>query len=321
MEPARPEPFSRFFLLFFSKLFGLLPDRFGDALLAGPTRLLYWQGRARRSSVLQDFSDNVNPTAPLASRNWRPVRQMYRTLVRNSVDTIWFLAAPDAVALRRFRIADRSPLDAALDAGKTTGVGAIVAFPHLGSYAALPILLASNGLPTTMVFNRQPALMQWVLTRSSQKAGLELIQVDREGGGSILTSMSDAIRRGRIVVIAGDYFRAREGGSDGIEVDLAGMKRTVGAGPAVLAVRTGAQIVPGVVFQRKHHREPVFGQPVLAAESHDGTEADLRDAVQVTSQRIADALAEFIKQEPEQWLISGGLVSDSLGRRVKTAAS
>ncbi|WP_172831682.1 lysophospholipid acyltransferase family protein [Mycobacterium asiaticum] len=302
----------------FSKLFGLLPAQVADALLAMLARLVYWRGRAQHLNVLQDFRDNVDPTAQFSARKWRPVQAMYRALVRNANDAIWFLAATHDAALRRFRIADPSPLHAALDAGRPAGVGVIVAFPHLGSYAALPIVLALNGLPTTVVANRQRALMQWVIARGAHKAGLELITVERTGGASITAAMADALRRGRVVAIAGDYFRAREspqgGTSAGIHVDLAGIKRPVGPGPALLALRTGAQIVPGAVFQRKHRREPVFGEPIRVG-ALDGNERDLREAVQETSQRVADAMAEFIKREPQQWLMPGGLVSDSVGRR------
>lgn len=314
-DTTQRQPLMRIPLLIFSKIFRLVPARLADALLAVFARLVYWKGRAQHSGVLQDFRDNVDPTAQLSSRKWRPVRAMYRALVRNAVDTIWFLAVPNTAALRRFRIEDPSPLYAALDAGRDKGVGAIVAFPHLGSYAALPIILAANGLPTAAVINRQPALMQWVLTRSAQKVSLELIVVERAGGTSITAAMADAVQRGRIVAIAGDYFRAREGGSMGIEVDLAGIKRPVGPGPAVLALRTGAEIVPGAVFQRKHLRKTIFGEPISTIGLVDDDVEDLSDAVQITSQCIADALTLFIKQEPEQWLIPGGLVSDSLGRR------
>ncbi|OBK21154.1 lysophospholipid acyltransferase family protein [Mycobacterium asiaticum] len=312
-------PLLRYPLVVASKLFGLLPAPVADALLAVVARLVYWRGRAQHLHVLQDFRDNVDPTAQFSSRKWRPVQAMYRALVRNANDAIWFLAAPHDAALRRFRIADPAPIHAALEAGRAAGVGVIVAFPHLGSYAALPIVLALNGLPTTVVANRQRALMQWVIHRGAQKAGLELIVVERTGGGSITAAMADALRRGRIVAIAGDYFRAREGAhggaSAGIHVDLAGIKRPVGPGPALLALRTGALIVPGAVFQRRHQREPVFGEPIAAEVPLGGDDHSVRDAVQQTSQRVADALAEFIRREPDQWLMPGGLVSDSVGRR------
>ncbi|KQH77923.1 hypothetical protein AO501_00675 [Mycobacterium gordonae] len=314
-DAAERRPLARYPLMVASKIFALLPAPVADAFLAVVARLVYWRGRAQHLNVLQDFRDNVDPTAQFSTRKWQPVRAMYRALVRNANDAIWFLAAPHAVARRRFRIADPSPLHAALDAGRPAGVGAIVAFPHLGSYAALPIVLALNGLPTTVVANRQRALMQWVITRGAQKAGLELIVVDRTGGGSITAAMADAIRRGRIVAIAGDYFRAREGGGNGIEVDLAGIKRPIGPGPALLALRTGALIVPGAVFQHKHQREPVFGQPIPAEVPLGGDDQNVRDAVQETSQQVADAIALFIEREPQQWLMPGGLVSDSIGRR------
>lgn len=313
-DVAERRPLARYPLMVASKVFALLPAPVADAFLAVVARFVYWRGRAQHLNVLQDFRDNVDPTAQFSTRKWQPVRAMYRALVRNANDAIWFLAAPHAVARRRFQIADPSPLHAALDAGRPAGVGAIVAFPHLGSYAALPIVLALNGLPTTVVANRQRALMQWVITRGAQKAGLELIVVDRTGGVSITAAMADAIRRGRIVAIAGDYFRAREGGGNGIEVDLAGIKRPIGPGPALLALRTGALIVPGAVFQHKHQREPVFGQPIPAEVPIGGDDQNVRDAVQETSQRVADAIALFIEREPQQWLMPGGLVSDSIGR-------
>ena len=318
-DVAERRPLLRYPLLVASKLFALLPAPVADAFLTVVARLVYWRGRAQHLNVLQDFRDNVDPTAQFSSRKWQPVRAMYRALVRNANDAIWFLAAPHAAARRRFHIADPSPIHAALDAGRPAGVGAIVAFPHLGSYAALPIVLALNDLPTTVVANRQRALMQWVINRGAQKAGLELIVVERTGGVSVTAAMADAIRRGRIVAIAGDYFRAREGAregtSGGIEVDLAGIKRPIGPGPALLALRTGALIVPGAVFQNKHQREPVFGQPIPAEVPLGGDDQSLREAVQETSQRVADAMALFIEREPQQWLMPGGLVSDSIGRR------
>lgn len=321
-DPAQRQqvsPLLRYPVMLLSTLFGLLPARLADALSAVVARLVYWKGHARHSRVLQDFRDNVDPTAQLSTRKWRPVRAMYRALVRNANDAVWFLAAPRSAARRRFRIADPAPLHAALEAGRPAGVGAVVVFPHLGSYAALPVMLAINGLPTTVVANRQRALMQWVMTHGAGKAGLELIAVDRTGGVSITAAMEDAIRRGRIVAVAGDFFRAREGGGTGIEVDLAGIRRRVGPGPALLALRTGALIVPGAVFQHKHQREPVFGEPISAGGPLDPDDPNLRNAVQETAQRAADEIAKFIEREPDQWLMPGGLVSDSLGRHRQTA--
>mgnify|MGYP000423233089 CR=1 FL=1 len=301
----------RQFTLFVSTLTHLVPARLSDLFSTVMARLVYWKGHGQHSQVLQDFRDNVDPTAQLSARKWHPVRAMYRALVRNANDAIWFLTATRGAALRRFTFSDLTPIKTAL----TDGLGAVVVFPHLGSYAALPAALALNGIPTTVVANRQPGLMQWVIARSAQKAGLELVAVDKAKGQSITAAMEDAIHRGRVVSIAGDYYRSRGGGRSGVDVDLAGTRRTVGPGPALLALRTGAAIVPGAVFQDRHRREPVLGAPIIAGGPISRDDPGLPALVQTTSQSIADAMGQFIKRCPEQWVIPGGLVSNSLGRR------
>ena len=298
-----------------STFYRLLPGRLSDAMSAVTARLIYWKGHALHSQVLQDFRDNVDPTAQHSARKWRPVQAMYRAVVRNASDGIWFVTASHKAVLRRFRLSDPGPIAVALEVGRQTGVGVVVAFPHLGSYAALPVVLAINGVPITVVANRQLGLMQWVINRGAHKAGLELVVVDREKGESITAELEAAIRRGRVVVIAGDYFRSRDESSKGVEVTLAGTRRMIGAGPALLALRTGAPIVPGTVLQKGHEREPVLGQPIFAGGPFGRDDPQLREMVPVTSQRIADAMAQFIRREPEQWVMPGGLVSDSMGIR------
>ncbi|HSA40307.1 MAG TPA: hypothetical protein P5061_06705 [Mycobacterium sp.] len=303
-RPARVPLLLRNMVLLVSSLYQLVPARLTDLFAVLMARLAYWKGHPLHARVLQDFRDNVDPTAQHSSRKWRPVRAMYRALVRNANDALWFLTASRAAALRRFRIADPSPLVKALEAG--AGRGAVVVFPHLGSYASLPVVLALNGFATTIVAIRQPGPMQWVMDRGARKAGLELVVVDRTRGVSVTAAMEDAVRRGRVVVVAGDYFRAREGGGAGVEVQLAGTARRIGPGPALLALRTGADIVPAAVFQDRHRRDPVLGAVIPVSQDA---------AVQVLSQQIADAMGEFIERRPEQWVMPGGLVSDSLGRR------
>ncbi|ORA71496.1 hypothetical protein BST26_08150 [Mycolicibacterium insubricum] len=295
-------------MLFFSRMLAALPARYSDVLTVVMARLAYWKGHALHSQVLQDFRDNVDPTAQRSLRKWHPVRAMYRALVRNANDALWFLTASPERARRRFRIADPQPLAEALAAGH----GVVVVFPHLGSYASLPVVLALNGFPTTIVANRQSAPMQWVMERGAGKAGIELVAVDKERGSSITGAMADALERGRIVAVAGDYFRARAGGGTGVTVELAGTERVIGPGAALLALRTGAPIVPAAVYQAKHRREPVIGRPIPVPSLP--TDADPAE-VQQLCQQIADAMTEFIDAEPEQWVMPGGLVSDSLGRR------
>ena len=116
-RPARVPLLLRNLVLLISSLYQLVPARLTDLFAVLMARLAYWKGHPLHARVLQDFRDNVDPTAQHSSRKWRPVRAMYRALVRNANDALWFLTASRAAALRRFRIADPSPLVKALEAG------------------------------------------------------------------------------------------------------------------------------------------------------------------------------------------------------------
>ena len=82
--------------------------------------------------------------------------------------------------------------------------------------------------------------------------------------------------------------------SDGIPVRFFGDWTALPAGPAVLAAKTGAAIVP-VVNRRadgRYHAE--HGEPI---EVPGGSPAD----IQAATQAIADALQRAIEVAPEQW--------------------
>ena len=83
--------------------------------------------------------------------------------------------------------------------------------------------------------------------------------------------------------------------SDGIPVRLFGSWTTLPAGPAVLAAKTGAAIVPVLNRRRPDGRYEVeYGETIEVA---DGSPAE----VQRATQAIADALERWISVAPEQW--------------------
>jgi lauroyl/myristoyl acyltransferase len=82
---------------------------------------------------------------------------------------------------------------------------------------------------------------------------------------------------------------------NGIEVDFFGAKTRMPAGPALLAARTGATLVPVHLHYRAEGWEQWVGAPV---ELGDGT---LRDKVVRATQSLADQFAQRIAQYPADW--------------------
>ena len=177
-----------------------------------------------------------------------------------------------------------------LDAAFNDGRGVILAAPHLGGWDFGGAWLAVEGYQPVAVVERlePPELFEW-FARWRRELGLEIVPTGPEAGTAVLESL----KQGRVVGLVSD--RDLFGG--GIPVEFFGEWTTLPAGPAMLALRTGAPLLPVAVFYagRNHHRAVV--QPPL-----DVTRGGrFRDDVQRVTQAVAAALESLIAQAPGQW--------------------
>ncbi len=88
----------------------------------------------------------------------------------------------------------------------------------------------------------------------------------------------------------------RDIGGGGVEVEFFGERTTLPGGPATLALRTGAPVLPtAVFFDGDRHRGIV--RPALDIRRT----GRLRDDVQRITQLLALELESLIRRAPEQW--------------------
>ncbi len=168
------------------------------------------------------------------------------------------------------------------------GRGMIAVAAHIGNIEALAAAFAARGWPTYAVADDSayPELYE-LLARQRRSWGVEVISWRN------LREMYRVLRRGAILGLLVDWgYR-----SDGVPVRLFGAWTTLPAGPALLAARTGARIVP-VVSRRQpdgrfvaSHLDPIDVADASPAEIARGTQA------------IARALEVMIEPAPEQWYI------------------
>ena len=192
--------------------------------------------------------------------------------------------------------------DEALDAGfqregwdhVTTGLaagnGVILALPHLGPWEWAGFwATAVPRLPLTAVVEalEPPDLYEW-FRDLRESFGIEVVALGPEAGGTVLR----ALRAGHLVVLLSD----RDIGGGGVEVEFFGERTTLPAGPATLALRTGAPIVPSAIYGTPSGHLGVF-LPPLDTTRH----GKLREDVQRVTQDLAHALESLIRQAPEQW--------------------
>ena len=174
----------------------------------------------------------------------------------------------------------------AMDAGK----GLILALPHLGGFDFAAAWLAERGVAPTVVVEpvEPPELYEW-FAGVREAIGMEVVPLGPEAGRAILR----ALNANRIVCLLSD----RDIGGDGVEVEFFGERTTMPGGPATLALRTGAPLVPAGVYFRPHGGHFAQIGPPLPVQR----EGRLRDDVTRLTQALAHRFEELIRMAPEQW--------------------
>ena len=177
-----------------------------------------------------------------------------------------------------------------LHEGSATGRGTILALPHIGSWEYGGAFLATQDLPMTAVAERiePPALFDYFVEQRAAM-GLTIVPLDQKSGGALLSTL----RAGGLVGLLCD--RDIEG--TGIEVEFFGERTTMPAGPATLALRTGATLCTGAVYSGpgRDHRA------IVEAPLDTARTGPLRKDVARLTQEIATRLEGLIRRAPEQW--------------------
>jgi lauroyl/myristoyl acyltransferase len=171
-----------------------------------------------------------------------------------------------------------------------TGRGAVCALPHLGNWDFGGAWLSGLGFPLTVVAEpvEPPQLFDWFV-EVRRRLGMEVVPLSGDAGGPLLR----ALRANRVVCLLAD----RDLGGRGVEVEFFGERTTLPAGPAVLALRSGAPLIPVGCYFLSHGRHEARILPPLPAERT----GRLRDDVARVTQLLAHRFEDLIRAAPEQW--------------------
>jgi lauroyl/myristoyl acyltransferase len=176
-----------------------------------------------------------------------------------------------------------------LEVAKAQGRGVIMAMPHLGGWDFGGAWLAAIGFPLTVVVEpiEPPELFEW-FADFRRSMGLTVVPLGPQATSGVLGTL----REGGVVGLLSD----RDLTGHGIEVTFFGERTTLPAGPATLALRTGAPLLPCAVFFEGRGHRGVVGAPLDTAR-----QGSLRQDIGRVTQLLADQLAVLIARAPEQW--------------------
>jgi phosphatidylinositol dimannoside acyltransferase len=177
-----------------------------------------------------------------------------------------------------------------IEAGLERGHGVILALPHLGGWEWGGAWMARRGLRLMAVVERiePPELLEWF---ADQRAaiGIDVVPLGPDVSRLVLRGLRD----NRVVCLLSD--RDIEG--DGVEVDFFGERTSLPGGPATLALRTGATLLPAAVYFRPGRDHLGVVRPPIEVERT----GRLRDDIARITQQLALELELLIRAAPEQW--------------------
>jgi len=179
-----------------------------------------------------------------------------------------------------------------LEEGLKSDRGVILALPHMGNYDLAGAWVTTKlGVPFTTVAQRlKPETLYDRFVAYREGLGMEVLP---HTGGTAFGTLARRLRAGGLVCLVAD----RDLSASGIEVKFFGEATKMPAGPAVLAVQTGAMLLPVTLW---YDETPVMRGRVHPEIEVPETGTRAEKAAQMT-QALADAFASGIADHPEDW--------------------
>lgn len=194
---------------------------------------------------------------------------------------------PTSVIVDGMHVRDERRLRDAYAAGQ----GMILALPHMGNYDHAGAWLAATGVPFTTVAERldPPEVFdKFVALRT--RLGMEVLPLTG-GPRPPLEVCEERLRSGGACCLVAD----RDLSASGVPVEFFGATTRMPAGPALLALRTGAALLPVTLsfIWPRGWRARIHPRVCPPAAGDD--------PVATMTQQLADAFAEGIAEYPQDW--------------------
>ncbi len=270
------------------------------ALRVGADRA--WRRRGTRVAILESNLARAVPQADpeelreLSHRAMRSYLRYWGELVRLPS---WSAADVRSRVISHDEHRLREPLAA--------GRGVVAALPHMGNWDLAGAWACAEGMPLTTVAERlRPESLYDDFLRYRQGLGMTVLPLS--GGPPTMPILQDRLAAGGFVCLLADRDLSRHG----VTVRLLGQEARLPIGPALLARRTGAVLLPASTSYDACAMHLRFHQPVDVPTGDDGVLRATAD--------LASVFSSAITRDPADWHMLQRVFVDDLGTP-RTAAT
>ncbi|MEY4163620.1 MAG: hypothetical protein RLZZ79_572 [Actinomycetota bacterium] len=173
--------------------------------------------------------------------------------------------------------------------GVKSGRGLVVALPHSGNWDYAGLYFCSKGITVhTVAEHLKPERLFRRFLTHREAMGMKVLDIK----ANVLDELNGILSAGGLVALVADRDLSRSG----IDVDLLGANARMPAGPALLAYRTGADLITAFVSYTSSGINIDFSGPIAIERNRNE-----RSEVQRVTQLLADQFSQDISKNPSSW--------------------
>lgn len=269
---------------FMSWLGPILPTKSGRSAYGSAGRLFYRLASGARATVAANQAQVLGRPVddPLVQASTREAFALYG---RYWFDTFHVLGWSDERVADSFRFEGVEHVEKGLADGK----GVVIALPHTGNWDVGGRAMGLRVAPVVSVAEHlKPERLFELFLEHRRRLGMDIIDLASDHVGRQLTQK---LEQNRIVALVAD--RDLSGG--GVEVEMFGRTRRMPAGPALLALSSGAPLLSGPTYTIRDG-----WVEVLTPVSIEPTGKRKDDIVALT-RALAAAFEQAIAAAPPDW--------------------
>jgi len=214
-------------------------------------------------------------------------RDSFSFMAKSAVELLFLMDRPQLLK-RNVEMIGRDYLDNALSKGK----GVILVSAHFGNFPLLMSKLSLEGYKTAGIMRpmRDERVEKFFLAKRNR---LKVRTIYSQPRNACVNNTIEALRNNEIVFIPID----QNFGTGGIFVDFFGKKAATATGPAVLALRTKATLLPCFITRQKDDTHKIIFEVPINLESNK----DFKEAVVINIQRLTNIIEAYIRKYPAEW--------------------
>lgn len=237
---------------------------------------------SRKGRRVERLRSNMKTVQPHMSEG--EVDQLLESAMRSNlrywIDTFRFPSWSEERIRSTVEVINRPLFDRLMAEGK----GLVIALPHAGNWDHAGAFFCAEGYPlVTVAEHLKPEKLFRKFLSYRESMGMEVLDLD----GRVTKVLEERLRAGRLVALVAD----RDLSVNGVAVRFFGKDAKFPAGPAKLALATGAPLVTAYISYRNDGITVVFSDPIE-------TEGLSVDAI---VQKIANNFEREISNKPEDW--------------------